>query len=138
MTGFEVFGLRFSEGIGSVLAGWVFRILMACVVFLSGIACCLWLGSGQLATETFQGSSADISCELCVRNGGVYASYQVLTFGNGRTSVVGVCRIVEFPNALALIRRNKDGLVEYRMNNVVVATLDLKTMSFTPQVSALH
>jgi hypothetical protein len=115
-----------------MVAGWVFRILMAVVVFLSGIACYLWLGSGRLAAETFQGSGEDIYCVLGVRNGGVYAKYQILTFGNGRTATVGVGKIVEFPNALASIRSNKDGLVEYRMDDVVVATLDLKTMAFTP------
>jgi hypothetical protein len=115
-----------------MVAGWVFRILMAVVVFLSGIACYLRLGSGRLAAETFQGSGEDIYCVLGVRNGGVYAKYQILTFGNGQTATVGVGKIVKFPNALASIRSNKDGLVEYRMDDVVVATLDLKTRAFAP------
>ena len=116
----------------------MFRILMAFVVFLSGITLYLWLGSGRLAAETFQGPGDDIYCELGVRNGGVYAKYQVLTFDNGGTSTVGVGQIVEFPTAVASIRGNKDGLVEYRMDDVVVATLDLKTMSITPQGPVPH
>ena len=121
-----------------MVSGWVFRILMAFVVFLSGIACYLWLGSGRLAAETFQGSRDDIYCELGVRNGGVYARYQILTFGNGGTSTVGVGKMAEFPNAVASIRSNKVGLVEYRMDDVVVATLDLKTMSITPHGPVPH
>ena len=125
-------GSKFRDQLVPLTAGWVLRIAMAIGVFLSGLTFWAWFRSERLVAETFQTSTSDVVCELGVRNKNLYAKYKRDVFGNGGTSTLFLGQVPDRQEGKASIRTGADGLVEYCMDDEVVATLDLNTMWFRP------